>query len=173
MTVSEIRLRLAEHLLTILVHSIDGSGKYYSILPVVCWLNFFSPKGATDGGGKSKSDSFTHKEVRQPDSVHLFTPILTPIMHWQLKDLFTVHAHTPCHTHELLECPCANTPSNSSSQPRDDTYEESCDLDAECDNFEAKFMSASQVNPENMNRLDKTVCSVLTITNGELTMSII
>ncbi|KZT54882.1 hypothetical protein CALCODRAFT_472835 [Calocera cornea HHB12733] len=41
---------------------------------------------AGDGDGKSKVDSFTPAELR---------------------DLFRVHPHTPCHTHDLLYCDCA------------------------------------------------------------------
>ncbi|EJT99579.1 hypothetical protein DACRYDRAFT_109677 [Dacryopinax primogenitus] len=41
---------------------------------------------AGDGDGKAKGDSFTHDELR---------------------DLFRIHTHTPCHTHDLLDCDCA------------------------------------------------------------------
>ncbi|VDC03609.1 unnamed protein product [Peniophora sp. CBMAI 1063] len=75
-----------------------------------------------DGKGQSKSDSFTPKELR---------------------DIFTVHPNTACHTHDLLDCPCDRENVHTKSGPADSGSDGS---DSE-EERPAKFISASQVNP--------------------------
>lgn len=73
-----------------------------------------------------------------------------------MRDLFTVHTHSPCHTHELLECPCSDGPTTDRPKARGEE-EEAFELDSEYGTFQAKFMSATQVDPEKLDRMDKAV----------------
>ena len=73
-----------------------------------------------------------------------------------MRDLFTVHTHSPCHTHELLECPCSDGPTTDRPKARGEE-EEASELDSEYRTFQAKFMSATQVDPEKLDRMDKAV----------------
>ncbi|OSX66624.1 hypothetical protein POSPLADRAFT_1044000 [Postia placenta MAD-698-R-SB12] len=90
------------------------------------------------GSSESKLDSFTRKDLR---------------------DIFTIHPDTACHTHDLLECPCEmadgqharteDSESRASHEEAGDTEEES-EEDAP-----VKFVSASQINPEQINKMDR------------------
>ncbi|CAL1708125.1 unnamed protein product [Somion occarium] len=81
-----------------------------------------------DGKSGSKSDSFSRKDLR---------------------DIFTVHPHTACHTHDLLECPCSGDTTTNVSP---DILES--EDDNECDE-EMGFMTASQVKPRQIEKMDK------------------
>ncbi|KZT04627.1 uncharacterized protein LAESUDRAFT_727800 [Laetiporus sulphureus 93-53] len=87
-----------------------------------------------NGTSDSKSDSFTRKDLR---------------------DIFTIYPHTPCHTHDLLECPCEL--SEGMSRPLDADLAEQLaeDEDEEDDEKPMSFISASQVKPEQIERLDR------------------
>lgn len=90
------------------------------------------------GSSESKLDSFTRKDLR---------------------DIFTIHPDTACHTHDLLECPCemadgqhariADSEARASHEDAGDTEEES-EEDAP-----VKFVSASQINPEQIDKMDR------------------
>lgn len=79
----------------------------------------------------------------------------------QLQDIFTVYPHTPCHTHDLLECPCES--SGATKQDADAAANDDDDDDASDGEEEQRmvFMSASQVRPEHIEKLDKAVCPYL------------
>ncbi|KAJ3554226.1 hypothetical protein NM688_g3215 [Phlebia brevispora] len=84
-----------------------------------------------NGGTESKSDSFSRKELR---------------------DIFTIHPNTACHTHELLECPCGDS-EDMKALHRSDPLQEG---ENEDDEDESKgFMHASQVRPEHIEKQDK------------------
>ncbi|KAH8119362.1 P-loop containing nucleoside triphosphate hydrolase protein [Phellopilus nigrolimitatus] len=98
------------------------------------------------GKSKSKSDSFTHKELR---------------------DLFTFHHQTACHTHELLGCPCAFRKDDGLSQDSglsrsdggllDDSKTDSAEEDDEDvgQPQELGFRKASLHKPEELAKMDK------------------
>ncbi|TDL24190.1 hypothetical protein BD410DRAFT_745512 [Rickenella mellea] len=88
--------------------------------------------GAADGGGKSKSDSFTAKDLR---------------------DLFTIQHNTGCHTHDLLDCPCSYEP----SQPRQDEDDDRMSDSGEDSDEEGPsgFVVAAQIKPETFAKVDK------------------
>ena len=108
------------------------------------------------GGSESKSDSFTRKDV----SGTFFQPSFSSNSVSQLRDIFTIHPNTACHTHELLECPCeedsGETPSMgmSSKGPSSGASSDVEDEDDE-DDEDMGFIQASAVKPEHIEKLDK------------------
>ncbi|KAA1474331.1 hypothetical protein DENSPDRAFT_840910 [Dentipellis sp. KUC8613] len=87
-----------------------------------------------NGNTESKSDTFTHKELR---------------------DIFTIHPHTACHTHDLLSCPCdlANPLDGANHLDVEDGSEASDD-DEESD-ASVGFIVASQVKAGTVQKMDK------------------
>ncbi|EKM54084.1 uncharacterized protein PHACADRAFT_29344 [Phanerochaete carnosa HHB-10118-sp] len=91
------------------------------------------------GGSESKSDSFTRKDLR---------------------DIFTIHPNTACHTHDLLECPCEDDSGSmastriSSKGPTGGSNSEAEDED-EDDSSNGGFIQASAVKPKHIEKLDK------------------
>lgn len=96
--------------------------------------------------GKSKSDSFTHKELR---------------------DLFTFDANTACGTHDLLQCPCEThrrreseadegngTPEETGEDVGPETAQSEnrrrfvVDVDSSDSEPDMGFVSATQVRPD-------------------------
>ncbi|KAI0812391.1 SNF2 family N-terminal domain-containing protein [Irpex lacteus] len=93
------------------------------------------------GGSDSKSDSFTRKDLR---------------------DIFTVHPDTACHTHDLLECPCPTGSSGLSSRDKvgdDSTNDIGTASDersgGEDDEKEMGFISASAMDPAQFDKMDQ------------------
>ncbi|KAI0266687.1 P-loop containing nucleoside triphosphate hydrolase protein [Gloeopeniophorella convolvens] len=90
---------------------------------------------SSTGKSESKSDSFTPKELR---------------------DIFTVHPGTACHSHDLLDCPCDrpeasednDTTPSSGITPSEDDEELSIGM-------APGFMAASQVKGVDNEKLDK------------------
>ncbi|KAI0771634.1 SNF2 family N-terminal domain-containing protein [Trametes elegans] len=87
------------------------------------------------GSSESRSDSFTRKD---------------------LLDIFTINPHTACNTHDLLECPCEGTTSAPGSDDAkmlnlDDVETKSSSDD---EDLIKGFMAASQVKPEDVNKVD-------------------
>ncbi|KAI0700892.1 P-loop containing nucleoside triphosphate hydrolase protein [Cytidiella melzeri] len=88
------------------------------------------------GGSDSKSDSFTRKELR---------------------DIFTIHPNTACHTHDLLECPCHT----GSSGPIDTnvwgnaTVDFPAVEDEDGEDKEMDFISASAMDPLRYEKMDE------------------
>ncbi|CCM04370.1 uncharacterized protein FIBRA_06543 [Fibroporia radiculosa] len=87
-----------------------------------------------DGPSASKSDSFTRKD---------------------LQDIFTIHPHTACHTHDLLECPCESTGDGAATSelggmlpPAEEDYSSGEDAPA-------SFVVASQVDAEQIEKRDR------------------
>ncbi|KAJ7782862.1 P-loop containing nucleoside triphosphate hydrolase protein [Mycena metata] len=79
----------------------------------------------------SKSDSFSRKDLR---------------------DIFRIHPDTVCNTHDLLECEC----DGSIVAPEQVTDDASMDSDVEDGDPDKKgFVNASQVQPEEINKMDK------------------
>jgi len=95
-------------------------------------------KGASDGGGKSKSNSFTSKELR---------------------DLFSVQLQTTCHTHELLGCNCLNEDDHEDEEDGSTNGDASGaeDEDEDEDDRPAGFQSASLIRPETTAKVDKAL----------------
>lgn len=78
------------------------------------------------GGASSKSDSFSPQDLR---------------------DLFSVHTTTPCHTHDLIDCPCD---AENSSPDSDEDMDEG--VDGSDDEEERGFVVASTLNPSKMSK---------------------
>ncbi|KAJ7928623.1 SNF2 family N-terminal domain-containing protein [Mycena leptocephala] len=89
--------------------------------------------GSSTSSASSKSDSFSRKDLR---------------------DIFRIHPDTACNTHDLLECPCDGTvPVNTRQDTSGDALIES---DSEDSDSEKKgFVNASQIRPEELNKMDK------------------
>ena len=75
---------------------------------------------------------------------------------FELRDLFTIHASTPCHTHDLLGCRCA---SGNAQRTVDETNE--VDMQGSDSDFDVQtgWVVASQVKLANT---DKAVSVLLT-----------
>ncbi|OBZ66115.1 DNA repair and recombination protein RAD54B [Grifola frondosa] len=92
-----------------------------------------------NGTSDSKSDSFTRKDLR---------------------DIFTIHPETSCHTHDLLECPCEAS-ANAESADGFDTSKtvvraKDEDSDEEAEEEKPKgFVVASQVTSEVIEKADR------------------
>lgn len=79
----------------------------------------------------------------------------------KLQDIFTIHPGTGCHTHDLLECPCEG-----SGESTNLCQSESDDVEDEDDSVmtEARgFVPASQVSPEQIEKLDRAVCVCISV----------
>ncbi|KAI0066149.1 hypothetical protein BV25DRAFT_1879216 [Artomyces pyxidatus] len=85
------------------------------------------------GKSESKSDSFTHKDLR---------------------DIFTIHPHTACHSHDLLQCSCDldDTPDITDEISSQISSDDEGSLDAET---KPSFVMASQVKTDKTQRQDK------------------
>jgi len=87
------------------------------------------------GNGKSdsKSDSFTHKELR---------------------DIFTIHPGTACHSHDLLDCPCDHieTSEDDDATSIADPVEDESRIDA---GAAPGFITASQVKVVDPQKTDR------------------
>ncbi|KZT68291.1 hypothetical protein DAEQUDRAFT_692777 [Daedalea quercina L-15889] len=86
-----------------------------------------------NGAESSKSDSFTRKDLR---------------------DIFTIYPHTACHTHDLLECPCESSGAMGLAPGAGDARTSEDESESE-DEQQMNFMAASQVKPEQIERVDK------------------
>ncbi|TFK54023.1 hypothetical protein OE88DRAFT_1654480 [Heliocybe sulcata] len=84
------------------------------------------------GKAQSKSDSFSHKELR---------------------DIFRIHRDTGCQTHDVLQCPCDPSTGAKVAEEVGDT--ESSDEAEETAERSSGFVAASQVKAEDIDRLDK------------------
>lgn len=79
----------------------------------------------------------------------------------QLRDLFTIHHHTGCHTHDLLECTCSAR--DRCPEIDEHSFEDVADISGEEGDMGGSlsgFTIASQVKPENLQRMDKAVSSI-------------
>ncbi|KAI0660976.1 SNF2 family N-terminal domain-containing protein [Cubamyces menziesii] len=85
------------------------------------------------GSSESKLDSFTRKD---------------------LLDIFTIHPHTACNTHDLLDCPCEASMPEPGRVTIDELKEATSSSDEDEDPIQG-FMAASQVKPKDVNKLDK------------------
>ncbi|KAI0638193.1 P-loop containing nucleoside triphosphate hydrolase protein [Trametes polyzona] len=85
------------------------------------------------GSSDSKSDSFTRKD---------------------LLDIFTIHPHTACNTHDLLDCPCEASAPELEQLSIADVEEASLSSDEDEDPVKG-FMAASQVKSKDVNKVDK------------------
>ncbi|PCH43504.1 hypothetical protein WOLCODRAFT_164492 [Wolfiporia cocos MD-104 SS10] len=89
-----------------------------------------------NGTSESKSDSFTRKDLR---------------------DIFTVHLGTACHTHDLLECPCSSSDSAAMETSNYDESDGEGDAEGRSDDAgPMNFVMASQVKPEQVEKFDRT-----------------
>ncbi|KAJ6558570.1 SNF2 family N-terminal domain-containing protein [Mycena vulgaris] len=80
----------------------------------------------------SKSDSFSRKDLR---------------------DIFRIHPDTACNTHDLLECPCDGT---LPADTKEDAIDEApIEIDNDSDSERKGFVNASQVRPEEINKMEK------------------
>ena len=76
----------------------------------------------------------------------------------KLLDIFTIHPQTACNTHDLLDCPCETSEEDGEENVLD------AGIDDELSSSESEdehplngFMSASQVKPSDISKLDKAV----------------
>lgn len=76
----------------------------------------------------------------------------------QLRDIFRIHPNTPCHTHDLLECPCKQPNFVENVVSRASSPNSGSDSDSDMD---SGFVAASQVKPEQWDRMDKAVRDIL------------
>jgi DNA repair and recombination protein RAD54B len=73
----------------------------------------------------------------------------------QLRDIFTIHPHTGCHTHDLLDCPCEGR--NKPIPPDElDSYDSKDGADEQVD-IHKGFISAHQINPGDIEKMDRAV----------------
>ncbi|RDX55621.1 hypothetical protein OH76DRAFT_1397013 [Lentinus brumalis] len=91
------------------------------------------------GSSDSKSDSFTRKD---------------------LLDIFSVHPHTACNTHDLLECPCEASatdrpPSRIGREELEKMMEDESSSDEDDEDPLKGFMAASQVKAKDIDKVDK------------------
>jgi DNA repair and recombination protein RAD54B len=78
----------------------------------------------------------------------------------QLQDIFRIHPNTPCHTHDLLECPCDGTITD--RRKIDNTQgDEASNVENDSEPENSGFINASQIKPEQITKMDKavTICS--------------
>ncbi|EPQ57554.1 hypothetical protein GLOTRDRAFT_127906 [Gloeophyllum trabeum ATCC 11539] len=82
---------------------------------------------------ESKSDSFSHKELR---------------------DIFRIHPNTGCQTHDILECPCDPT---NGRKPVEHSSPSICldEDDEDMGDVTSGFVVASQLKSEDINKMDK------------------
>ncbi|KAH9994001.1 P-loop containing nucleoside triphosphate hydrolase protein [Russula vinacea] len=86
-----------------------------------------------EGKSDSKSDTFTHKELR---------------------DIFTIHPGTACHSHDLLDCPCDRI-GTSGDDDATSTADIALEDDSRVVDATSGFIAASQVNVADSPKLDK------------------
>jgi hypothetical protein len=78
----------------------------------------------------------------------------------QLRDIFTIHPGTACHSHDLLDCPCDRIRTSG-----DDDATSTADIALEDDSrvsvdATSGFIAASQVNVADSPKLDKAVRAI-------------
>jgi len=82
--------------------------------------------------------------------------MLTFILSRQLRDIFTFHPDTGCHTHELLDCPCDRGDAGNDDNGFD-TEEEEAEM-AETERRMLKgFVTAASLSSEDIGAVDKSV----------------
>ncbi|KAJ7124910.1 SNF2 family N-terminal domain-containing protein [Mycena epipterygia] len=86
--------------------------------------------GSSTSSASSKSDSFSRKDLR---------------------DIFRIHPDTACNTHDLLECPCDGTVT---VDTKEDVTDEAS-IESDSDSEKKGFVNASQIRPEEMNKIEK------------------
>ncbi|KAF7790310.1 hypothetical protein EIP86_001264 [Pleurotus ostreatoroseus] len=114
----------------------------------------FLTAGSIDGKVHHLKNTFCYSRVypekiyqRQVTKLGLSNSLLG-----NLRDIFTIHPNTACHTHELLECPCDNSDDMRAIR-ESDTGDGS---DGESENGpERGFIHASQIRPEHIEKMDK------------------
>jgi DNA repair and recombination protein RAD54B len=77
-----------------------------------------------------------------------------------LRDIFTIHPHTGCHTHDLLDCPCEGSNKLAYLDPSDP---EDLGDSGEHDSSRKGFIPASQINPGDMEKIDRAVRQLLAL----------
>ena len=84
----------------------------------------------------------------------------------KLLDIFSVHPHTACNTHDLLDCPCEASNIDLSPKISREDLRKVLDEESSSDEDEDPmkgFMAASQVKQKDINKIDKAVCASLCI----------
>ena len=74
----------------------------------------------------------------------------------QLRDIFTFHPNTGCHTHELLDCPCARGGAGDYDGGFDTEAEEEEMTEIEQRMLKG-FVTAASLSPKDVDNVDKTV----------------
>ena len=138
----------------VLFHSAVGKGVSLPLYTRQCSLNVNFLRGET-----IPNPTLSHAKTYE---VSIFNPhaILTFL---QLRDIFTVHPNTACHTHDLLECPCSTGSSGYTGSTVEGARDN--DWDAQAENAtgedgekEMGFISASAMDPAKFDRMDQEVC---------------
>jgi DNA repair and recombination protein RAD54B len=81
----------------------------------------------------------------------------------QLRDIFRIHPDTACNTHDLLQCSCDGIPNSEGDVGQtdaDEMQQGNVDDDSESENG---FVVASQVKPEQINKMDKAVAMIYSV----------
>jgi DNA repair and recombination protein RAD54B len=82
----------------------------------------------------------------------------------QLRDIFTFHPNTGCHTHELLDCPCVKGDASGDDSGFDTEEEEAQMVETERRMLKG-FVTAGSLSSEDIGAVDKSVselwCSAL------------
>lgn len=88
----------------------------------------------------------------------------------QLRDIFTIHPGTACHSHDLLDCPCDRIKAlgDDDATSAADTALEEEDKKVSSD-ATSGFIIASQVKVVDSPKLDKAVGTILCLHSGVLT----
>lgn len=74
----------------------------------------------------------------------------------QLRDIFTIHPGTACHSHDLLDCPCDRI-GTSGDDDATSTADIALEDDSRVVDATSGFIAASQVNVADSPKLDKAV----------------
>ena len=105
----------------------------------------------SQGGSESKSDSFTRKDVSY---FHGSLPSCANATSApQLRDIFTIHPNTACHTHELLECPCDEGTGGLTATEEESRRSASTGDDEDDSDSERGFIQASAVRREDIEKM--------------------
>jgi DNA repair and recombination protein RAD54B len=74
----------------------------------------------------------------------------------QLRDIFTFHPNTGCHTHELLDCPCARGGAGDCDTGFDTVEEEAEMMEIEQRMLKG-FVTAASLSSEDTDAVDRSV----------------
>lgn len=86
--------------------------------------------------------------------------LVTLIILHQLRDIFTFHPKTGCHTHELLDCPCARGDVDGHDGGFD-TEEDEAEMMKIEQQMSKGFVTAASLSSEDIDAVDRSVSETL------------